>query len=47
MLFVAAKLLAAGNALHETQYLPVFPEDDAATIKALRFVPDPLDPVVI
>ena len=49
MLVVAAQPVKAGNVVHETQsqYLPVFPEDGASTIKALCFVPDPLDPVVI
>ena len=49
LLVVAAQPVKAGNVLHETQsqYLPVFPEDDAATIKALCFAPDSLDPGVI
>ena len=49
LLVVAAQPVKVRNVLHATQsqYLPVFPEDDAATIKALCFVPDPLDPVVI
>ena len=49
VLVVAAQPVTVGNVLHETQskYLPMFPEDDAATIKAFCVVPDPLDPVVI